>query len=112
MQLKTAYKKQIVITGSTGLLGSYFYKKFKKKYKIFKYPHKIENIRKFETWISNNKFQYLIHFAGISRGKTSILNKINFKSSINILKSLKKNNHIKYFLFISTSHVYNFLIKN
>ena len=106
--MKTAYKKQIVITGSTGLLGSYFYRKFKNKYKIFKYPHKIENIKKFDTWISNNKFQYLIHFAGISRGKASKLNKINFKSSVNILKSLKKNNHIKFFLFISTSHVYNF----
>ena len=29
----------------TGFLGSYFYKKFKKKYKIFKYPHRIENIK-------------------------------------------------------------------
>tara|TARA_E500000178_G_C17023033_1_gene756539 strand:- start:1759 stop:2574 length:816 start_codon:yes stop_codon:yes gene_type:complete len=106
--LKTPYKKKIVITGSTGLLGSYFYKKYKRKYKIIKYPYRIENIKKFNTWISNKKFHYLIHFAGISQGKASILNKINFESSVNILKSLKKNDQIKFFLFISTSHVYGF----
>ena len=106
--MKFPYKKQIVITGSSGLLGSNFYKKYKKKYKIIKYPHRIENITKFNKWISKKKFNYLIHFAGISKGNASMLNKINFKCSINILKSLKKYDQIKFFLFISSSHVYSF----
>ena len=106
--MKNPYKKKIIITGSTGLLGSNFYKKFKKKYKIIKYPHRIEKVKDFETWISNKKFYCLVHFAGISKGSISVLNKINYKSTVNILKFLKKNNHIKFFLFISTSHVYGF----
>lgn len=106
--MKTVYKKKIAITGSTGLLGSYFCKKFRKQYKILKYPHRIEKIDKFNKWITSKKFDYFIHFAGITRGTSSKLNKINYDASINIIRSLKKNKKLKFFLFISTSHVYGY----
>lgn len=106
--MKTVYKKKIAITGSTGLLGSYFCKKFSKKYEILKYPHRIEKNNKFNEWLTNKKFDYFIHFAGITKGTSSKLNKINFDSSVNIIRSLKKNNDLKFFLFISTSHVYGY----
>ena len=106
--MKRVYKKNIAITGSSGLLGSYFQNKFKNKYKIFKYPYRIENIKKFENWINKKKFEYFIHFAALPKGKLKELKRINSHASINILKSLNKNNSLKYFLFISTSHVYGY----
>ena len=47
--MKRAFKKTLILTGGSGLLGSYFKKKFKKKYRIINYPHRIENISKFKS---------------------------------------------------------------
>ena len=88
--MKRAFKKIILITGATGLLGSYFLNKYKKKYNIIKYPYRIEKTEKFKNWIAKKKFEYFIHFAGISKGHKRKLSQINTKSSINILKKLKK----------------------
>ena len=107
------FRKNIIITGATGLLGSYFFKKYKSKYKIIKYPYRIEKYNKFQNWISNKKFDFFIHFASITNNNKSNLKKINLinvKSTINLLRSIQKKNikNFKYFLFISTSHVYGF----
>jgi nucleoside-diphosphate-sugar epimerase len=110
--LKKKLKKKIVLTGGSGLLGSYFHQKYKTKYSIKKYPYKVEDFKKFNTWLSKNKFNYFIHFAAITKGESinlqKKLNLINTKSSINLLESIKKkkNKDFRYFLFISTSHVY------
>ena len=112
--MKTVCKKVVAITGGNGLIGSNFIKKLSNKYKILKYPHRIEKIRKFNNWIKKNDFDYFIHFAAITNtfNKTSQkrLNLINEKLTIKILENLnkKKNNKLKYFLFISSSHVYNY----
>ncbi len=106
--MKSVYKKRIVITGSSGLLGKYFSKKFKKKYIIYKYPYRIENIKKFAKWITRKNFEYFIHFAAISKKSPRKLNRINSIASINIIKHLSKKKSLKYFLFISTSHVYKY----
>lgn len=102
-------KKKIIITGGNGLLGSYFNKKYKKEYKIYKYPYRIENIRKFKKWISNKQFDYFIHFAAKTSNKNKkVLDKVNTLSSIRIIEALKNKTKFSYFLFISSSHVYNF----
>ena len=106
--MKSVYKKRIVITGSSGLLGKYFSKKFKKKYIIYKYPYRIENIKKFAKWIKRKNFEYFIHFAAISKKSPRKLNRINSIASVNIIKHLSKKKSLKYFLFISTSHVYRY----
>jgi len=112
--LKKIYKKKIVITGGSGLLGSYFYKKYKNIYSITKYPHRIEKFKKFEKWLSNRKFNYFIHFAAITKNESKqfkkILNLVNVKSPIRILNTVnkKKINDFSYFLFISSSHVYGY----
>ncbi len=110
--LNKAYKEKIVITGGKGLLGSFFYNKFKNKYIIIKYPNRIEHFSKFKKWLSNKNFHHFIHFAAITKNestkKKASLNLINVKSTINIIKSIskKKIKNFKYFLFISSSHVY------
>ncbi len=110
--MKKVYKEKIIITGGNGLLGSYFFRKYKKKYKIIRYPHRIEYFTKFQKWLNNKNFHYFIHFAAITKNESTKrrknLNLINVKSTINIIKSIdkKKIKNFKYFLFISSSHVY------
>ena len=112
--MKKNYKKRIVITGGTGLLGNYFYKKYKNVYKIIKYPYRIEKFKIFEKWLSKRRFNYFIHFAAITKNESKqfkkILQLVNVKSPIRILNIInkKKNNHFNYFLFISSSHVYGY----
>ena len=110
--MRKVFKKNLIITGSTGLLGSHFYKLSKKKYNIIKYPYRIQYQNKFNKFIKFEKFDYFIHFAALTRNSKTknknILNKINVESSINIIKNLckKPETKIKYFIFISSSHVY------
>ena len=105
-------KKKIIITGGNGLLGSYFYQKYKKKYQVIRYPNRIEHFRKFKKWLDNKDFNYFIHFAAITKNESVKRKKnidlINVKSSINLIKSIqeRKIKNFKYFLFISSSHVY------
>ena len=108
------YKKKIVITGGSGLLGKYFYRKYKNVYKIIKYPYRIEKFKRFEKWLSKKKFNYFIHFAAITKNESKkykdILQLVNVKSPIKILNIINKKNIYKfsYFLFISSSHVYGY----
>tara|TARA_B100000963_G_scaffold309570_1_gene285651 strand:- start:933 stop:1805 length:873 start_codon:yes stop_codon:yes gene_type:complete len=111
--LKKVSKKIIVITGKSGTLGSFFYNKYKKKYKIISYPYRLEKIKKIDRWLKDKKFDYFIHFAAIT-SKINIdnnnINIVNKIAPIKIINSLNKNNikNFKYFLFISSSHVYGF----
>jgi len=113
--LKNQFKKKILcLTGASGNLGRIFSKKYSKKYKILNYPYRIENTNKFKKWVKrNDKINYFLHFAGISGSKninSKVCLKINYKSTINILKTLNKLElkNFKYFLFVSSSHVYKF----
>ena len=114
MLLKKVYKKKILITGGTGLLGRHFYNKYKKIYIIKNYPYRIEHFKRFENWIKGKKFDFFIHFAAITKNESkkfkNSLNIVNVKSPIKILNTFKKYKKINlsYFLFISSSHVYGF----
>jgi len=116
--LKKVSKKKIVITGASGLLGSYFFKKYKHKYKIIKYPFRIENFKKFDKWLNKKNFDFFIHFAAKTRKKSNknykTLQIVNVKSTLNILNTInkKKIKNFKFFLFISTSHVYGYSNKS
>lgn len=112
--MKKAFKKKIIITGGTGLLGGHFYNKFKLKYNIIKYNGRIENFDKFNKWIKNKEFDYFIHFAAITKSNKIInkkkINLINIVSTKKLISSLNKIKirKLKYFLFISSSHVYGY----
>lgn len=113
MHLKKVSKKIIFITGRKGVLGSYFYNKYKKKYKIVSFPYRLEQIHKLEEWLRKKKFHYFIHFAAITSKQKKNYRKINLvnkKLPIKIIGLLQKNfkKDFEYFLFISTSHVYGY----
>ncbi|MDC1093049.1 SDR family oxidoreductase [Pelagibacteraceae bacterium] len=112
--MKKVSKKNIIITGGTGLLGGHFYNKYKLRYNIIKYKGRIEESKNFERWIKNKKFDYFIHFAAITKSVThsnkkkfNLINIVSTKKIILFLNKLKMNK-FKYFLFISSSHVYGY----
>ncbi len=111
--MKKIFRKKIAITGGRGTLGSYFYNKYKKKYNIIRYPYRLENFKLMNLWLKNNSFDYFIHFAAVitkNNKNYKNINLINTKCSIELLKNLFriKNSKLKYFLYISTAHVYGF----
>ncbi len=112
--MKKVYKKKIVITGGNGLIGSNFSNKLKHKYRIIKYPYKIQHFNKFNKWIVNKDFDYFVHFAALTKKKSLVnkkkINLINVKATKKIISSLNKQKikSFKFFLFISSSHVYGY----
>ena len=104
--------KHICITGYNSFIGKNFYKKYKNKFKILPYKKNINNLNELKKFIQNKKITHLVNFAGLSRIKCEE-NKINcintnFKSIKKIINFLNKFNDKPHFIFISTSHVYNF----
>jgi len=111
--LKKVSKKIILITGGKGVLGSYFYNKYKTKYKIISFPYRLEQINKLQEWLKKKKFHYFVHFAAITSKRKKNYNKIHLVNKIlpiKIIKLFQKSfkKEFRYFLFISTSHVYGF----
>jgi nucleoside-diphosphate-sugar epimerase len=117
--LNKVSKKIIGITGAKGALGSQFIKKYKSKVIFRIYKDKIENKKKFKSWLQKNlDIQYFIHLAAISSIDKTNYNpaktyKINSSAAISIIKILNKTNlkYFKYFLFSSSSHVYKTSLK-
>ena len=113
--MKKIYKKQIIgLTGSGGILGKYFVKNYKKKFIFKPYKGRVENIINFKNWVKKNRnIDLFLHFAALTSVRKCEENSqkaflINTKSTIRILEILNKSSlkNLKYFLFISTSHVY------
>ena len=107
------FKKKIIITGGNGMLGNHFYNMYKNAFIIIKYPNRIENFKKFEKWLEGKRFNYFIHFAAKTKSESKDKKKlklINETSTIKMIKMLNKKKilNFKYFLFISSSHVYGF----
>ena len=112
--MNKVFKKIIGITGANGALGSQFIKKNKTKYIFRIYKDKIENKKKFKSWLYKNlDIQQFVHFAAISSIERTNKNpektyKVNSSATIDIIKILNKAKLINfdYFLFSSSSHVY------
>lgn len=112
--MKKIHKPIVGITGASGVLGSYFIRHFKKKFIYRIYNHRIENTIKLNKWLKKNKnIEIFLHFAALASITHSKINKrktflINANSTIKLLKTLRrlKTNELKYFLYVSTSHVY------
>ena len=110
---------KIGLTGFSGILGkslSSLYSK-KKKYRIYKYRHNILNKKEVFNWIEKNQFNVIIHLAALVPTKKvnknfSLSKKINIQGTQNLIDGINKlQKESLYFLFSSTSHVYNFNLK-
>ena len=111
--------KRIIVTGSSGFIGSSFIKKFKNKYKILGIdPLKSnQNIKSIRSNLNNLEKinikieqDYFLHLGAVSHDrifKSDPINsyKTNIISTINSIK-LATNLNVKNFIFASTEWVY------
>ena len=102
---------RIAITGSTGVLGKEFIKRFP-RYKYLKYKHNILDKNKLKKWILDNEFDVFLHLAAIvptviATKNYKLVKRVNYNGTSFILDYLLKKKNV-YFLFTSTSHVYNY----
>ena len=110
--MKTLNKKPVIgITGYRGVLGSYFIKKYSKKFNFKKYKNDISNFNKLRGWYKKNKPEYFLHFAAkvpISYVEKNyqISKKANLQGTKNLVRLIKNDFNLKWFFFSSSSHVY------
>lgn len=109
--------QKILITGSTGLLGSYLTKYLKKrKFKITKFKRKglskLSNIHFCEKYFEKNNYDKIINLSAITNidycEKNKLIAKeVNFtliKNICNVIKKLKRKTHI---IQLSTDQFYD-----
>jgi nucleoside-diphosphate-sugar epimerase len=114
--LKNHLNKKLVIAyiGSKSILAKSFVKQYYKNFIFKSYFGDIRNHKKIRLWLNKNKdINIMINFAAITSTKVCEKNNkkaldVNYKSVIqllNLLNNIKMNN-FKYFLSLSTSHVF------
>ena len=110
---------KIGLTGFSGILGKNLSSLIskKKKYRIYKYRHDILNKKEVFNWIKKNQFNVIIHLAALVPTKKvninfSLSKRINIGGTQNLIDGINElQKKSLYFLFSSTSHVYNFNLK-
>ena len=110
---------KIGLTGFSGILGKSLSSLIskKKKYRIYKYRHNILNKKEVFNWIEKNQFNVIIHLAALVPTKKvnknfSLSKRINIQGTKNLIDGINKlQKENLYFIFSSTSHVYNFNLK-
>ncbi len=110
---------KIGLTGFSGILGKSLSSLIskKKKYRIYKYRHNILNKKKVFNWIEKNQFNVIIHLAALVPTQKvnknfSLSKRTNIQGTKNLIDGINKlQKESLYFLFSSTSHVYNFNLK-
>jgi len=100
------------ITGHTGVLGSEIIKK-KFDFRFSKFNGDLTKKKDIKKWINNNDINIIFHFAAvvpthIVKDNFSYANKVNVIGTKNLINEAIKQKKLKWFLFSSTSHVYNF----
>lgn len=118
MYSKYKKKKNILITGSTGLIGSKFFDIYSKKYNIYKihynndiktYKYDLSKIQTFKKIPS--KFEVLIYLAQSNnysnprKFKKEIIN-INYKNFKNLVLKLNEGKKLKKVIYASSGSVY------
>ena len=107
---------KIGLTGFSGILGKSLSNLIskKKKYRIYKYRRNILNKKEVLNWIEKNQFNIIIHLAALVPTKKvnknfSLSKRTNIQGTKNLIDGINKlQKESLYFLFSSTSHVYNF----
>tara|TARA_A100001015_G_scaffold315614_1_gene427859 strand:+ start:1291 stop:2130 length:840 start_codon:yes stop_codon:yes gene_type:complete len=110
---------KIGLTGFSGILGKNLSSLISKKkiYRIYKYRHNVLNKKEVFNWIEKNQFNVIIHLAALVPTKKvninfSLSKRINIEGTQNLIDGINElQKKSLYFLFSSTSHVYNFNLK-
>ena len=109
------YKKELIgITGHSGILGTEISKKLKKNnYRLYYYKSDILNKKDLTSWILKHKFDIILHLAAkvptrIADKNFSLVEKVNFSGTKNLVEAIKQTNKKIYLFFSSSSHIYKF----
>ena len=96
-------KYKVIITGAKGLLGSYFIKNNRNKYKFYKFTNKGINLNK-NIFLKNPNFD-VVHFASVHKFPDfNLESSKNYKKNIKIFEDIFKSfdGNINNFFFTST----------
>ncbi len=96
-------RKKILLTGSSGYLGSIIFNKLKKKYNVIKYSN--QNDLKLDN---NNNFA-ILHLAALDKKSCESNSKLAHKVNVNLTKkivALGVKKKFKKVIFFSSTHVY------
>ena len=110
--MKSLNKKPVIgITGYRGVLGSYFIKKYSKKFNFAKYKYDILDFNKLSNWYKKKKPEYFLHFAAkvpisFVEKNYQISKRSNLQGTKNLILLIKNDANLKWFFFSSSSHVY------
>ena len=101
-------------SGKDSALAKSFILQYKKKFKFKCFKFDISNQKKFQSWLYKNRdINVFINFAALTSKKECEKNKkkalkVNYLSVINMINNIQniKLKNFKYFLCLSTSHVF------
>ena len=104
--------KTCAITGHRGVLGSSFIKN-NPDIKYLKFKGDLSKKKDIHNFIKQNSFDFFLHFGAIVptykvKNNFNYAKKVNYDSTINIVKEIKKKKVNVWFFFSSSSHVYGF----
>lgn len=113
---------KILITGSSGFLGSFLVKELEKKNEIIRFdlPNNILNYKNILSFLKKNKPNLIIHSAAAKGAQKSnnypkLFFETNFNGTLNILEAMRKCN-LKKIIYISSSGFYkrsnNIILEN
>lgn len=114
--MKKKYKKKIIgISAPKSELAKLFVSKYKKKIVFVVYRDNINNYVNFTKWLSKHKnINYFINFAALTNTIYCEKNKkltllTNYKSVVKLINIINQNKlkNFKYFLTLSTCHVFD-----
>jgi nucleoside-diphosphate-sugar epimerase len=103
---------KVGLTGASGFLGSHLTTHLKKcGHEVFSFEGDIANFNQINQFFKNQKFEAIIHLAGISNiadadSDIQKLFEVNILGTANLLQALTSNCPQAYFLFASTAQVY------
>lgn len=114
--------EKILITGSTGLLGSYLFPKIKSdKFKVIRFKRNnnadLSNLNYCKNYLKRNKFDTIINLSAITNvdqceKNNQLAKKVNFLLIKNICQAIKKYNLKTHIIHISTDQFYNSFSSN